>query len=693
MGIFDDIPFGNDAAPQPAPSAGSSRFGDVPMQGPTEAPVTAGQAAERGFFNAVTFNFYDELAGLVRAGGVDPDTPDGLKALKGLFVGAYSKLVGDAEAERLYQEERDKRRAETERFERERPISSLAGGLGGAVAVPIGLAARGATWGARALQAGATGAGIGAVSGFGAGEGLGGSATGAAIGAPVGFGVGAALSPVMDVGTELVRRGADPFVRAFRGRNPERAALREIGIVGRQAQESGDIGLTPAEYAAAQAEGVPVIALDRLGVGGQTFARSRSDISADAQAALQRATTDRYTDTSDRLSQWMRGQFNYPDPDAQRQAIVASQRATNPPAYRAAEVEAARLHPTGLWDESLEQIAQAPVVQDAIRKASVTGANRAARAGFTPIGNPFTLDRQSGRMVLRTDAEGNVVGRPNLSFWDEVKKNLDLGGRDAQDFARVLRQHLDDLVPGYGDARAGAAAFFGQRDASQAGAAFMGRGKVGVTGSGDFPLPEARRAVAQMNDTERQLFQDGYAGALIAKLSGLDGASRTRFLQTLRNTPNAREELEIALGRQRSEQLLARLHVENIMDRSRNAFGGSQTSKNLMNVLLTGGGASAVGGVGGTGGDIYDMATVGFVPALMLGGRHLGKHIDRNVARRVGEMLASPDQTVIERGMAMLASNPTLRAALQAADELTLRAIGRFGAQQLPARIGGNEGQ
>jgi hypothetical protein len=259
----------------------------------------------------------------------------------------------------------------------------------------------------------------------------------------------------------------------------------------------------------------------------------------------------------------------------------------------------------------------------------------------------------------------------------------------------VLRQHLDDLVPGYGDARAGAAAFFGQRDASQAGAAFMGRGKAGVTGSGDFPLPEARRAVAGMNDQERQLFQDGYVSALIAKLGGLDGASRTRFLATLRNTPNAREEMEIALGRPRTEQLLARMHVENIMDRTRNAFGGSPTSKYLADILLTGGGATGLGGaVGLGGGDIYDVATAGFVPALMLGGRHLGKRIDQNVARRVGEMLASTDQTVIERGIAMLAGNPTLRSALQAADELTLRALGRFGAQQLPARIGGsNEGQ
>ena len=126
-----------------------------------------------------------------------------------------------------------------------------------------------------------------------------------------------------------------------------------------------------------------------------------------------------------------------------------------------------------------------------------------------------------------------------------MKKNLDLGGRDAQDFARVLRQHLDDLVTGYGEARAGAAAFFGQRDASQAGAAFMGRGKACVTGAGDFPLPEARRAVAGMNDTEKKLFSDGYASALIAKLGGLDGASRTKFLQTLRNTPNAIEEMTI----------------------------------------------------------------------------------------------------------------------------------------------------
>ena len=38
----------------------------------------------------------------------------------------------------------------------------------------------------------------------------------------------------------------------------------------------------------------------------------------------------------------------------------------------------------GMWDETLEQISQAPVVQDAIRRANITAKNEAAKLGMTP---------------------------------------------------------------------------------------------------------------------------------------------------------------------------------------------------------------------------------------------------------------------------------------------------------------------
>jgi hypothetical protein len=205
MGLFDDVLSGarERAAPSlfadvlraPAAHAGMSRF-DEP---------SAAAAAERGFMTGATFNFYDELAGLMRAGGASAEEVDEYKGELGsthplafLVRGAYRKFSGDQEAERLYAEERDRQRAITRQLEEAHPIASTVGGLGGALAIPIGTAVRGATLGARALSGARSGAVVGSVSGFGAGEDLSGSVTGAALGVPLGAAVGGVAPPLIE---------------------------------------------------------------------------------------------------------------------------------------------------------------------------------------------------------------------------------------------------------------------------------------------------------------------------------------------------------------------------------------------------------------------------------------------------------------------------------------------------------------
>jgi hypothetical protein len=175
----------------------------------------------------------------------------------------------------------------------------------------------------------------------------------------------------------------------------------------------------------------------------------------------------------------------------------------NRPAYAKAYSEGAGL----TFDHDLEQISQAPVVQDAIRKAMVSAKNEAAKSGFTPPKNPFQFD-QSGRLILRTNPDGSTM-TPNLQFWDIVKRSLDKTGTpEARDWARILRENLDTKVPSYADARAGAAKFFGAGDAIEAGQNFVG-------GSSRFGIPETRKALAKMSGQERQLFQDGYVSRLV----------------------------------------------------------------------------------------------------------------------------------------------------------------------------------
>src|SRR5262249_38118255 len=182
-----------------------------------------------------------------------------------------------------------------------------------------------------------------------------------------------------------------------------------------------------------------------------------------------------------------------------------------------------------LYDEGFEQIAQAPVVQDAIRKATITGANDAARLGFTPVRNPFVMDQATGRMVPRVDDKGNRA-LPSLQFWDSVKKNLDSGDRQAQDFSRVLRDRLDELVPSYKDARGVASKFFDARDALEA-------GEKAVLWKGDPDV--VRQQVAKMSANEQTLFREGYASALAQKMENL--SDRTNVTNQIFQSPQARK--------------------------------------------------------------------------------------------------------------------------------------------------------
>jgi hypothetical protein len=103
------------------------------------------------------------------------------------------------------------------------------------------------------------------------------------------------------------------------------------------------------------------------------------------------------------------------------------------------------------------------------------------------------INRETGRMELRTDPNGTTA-LPSLQFWDHVKRNLDkVKSPDAQDFARVLREHLDTLAPAYKEARAGAAHFFGAENALEAGKAFV---------TSKMANGEARQALGQ-DDADR----------------------------------------------------------------------------------------------------------------------------------------------------------------------------------------------
>jgi len=115
---------------------------------PIPNATTGGEAFKRGLLNSATFNFLDELGGVARAGGLEPSDPNVLHAVTALGKGAYRLATGATGASEAYNEQANKERARTKLTETEHPNYSLGGQVTGALALPVGLAGRAATYGA-----------------------------------------------------------------------------------------------------------------------------------------------------------------------------------------------------------------------------------------------------------------------------------------------------------------------------------------------------------------------------------------------------------------------------------------------------------------------------------------------------------------------------------------------------------------
>src|SRR5262249_38389461 len=161
------------------------------------------------------------------------------------------------------------------------------------------------------------------------------------------------------------------------------------------------------------------------------------------------------------------------DAAAQQEALEVAARNVNRPNYQRAMNEGSR----GVWSPELRRLAGAPAIRDAANGAIPSLANRGISEGFAaPRSNPLQWDRQTGRASLRRMQNGNEIV-PDLRFWDQVKRNVDSQITMAQrkgNNARVeeltglknsLIAELDQLVPSYEAARAGAAHFFGAQNA------------------------------------------------------------------------------------------------------------------------------------------------------------------------------------------------------------------------------------
>ena len=591
-----------------------------------------------------------------------------------------------------FNEDLEMEKARDEQFRLQNPKASLGAHLAGGVAAGAALAPTtvgstvlglgGRTLPGMMVRGGASGAGISAAD---AAIRSGGDPDAIKSAAITGGAVGTATPAVASVVSPLVSR---LYRQARSLLNPEEEALLRTSEAVRQGQAMNDPrSLTPAGVNLSNQAGIPARNLEMGSEPGYSLARWAANVSPEARQTMVEQLNQRYTTQAQRFSDYLRSRQNYPT-DALRDAAIQNVRENvYEPAYANAYRAAAG---NLLWPEpelmrqmraagmmtpeveaamrNLETIVQAPEGQAAIRMATPMLRSWALRDGYrkAPQG-AFSVVNQNGvpTTILNQTPNGNTV-LPSLQYWDYIKRALDRQGTpQSMYWSRTLRDNLDTLVPEYAAARASAEPtkfFNGASDAYDAGRNYILNGQ-------QFGQAAENR-LARMTDQERRLFQDGYSQAMI---EAIDRApDRLNIVNRIVNSNAAREEAERALGQQRFRELEARVRVEDIMNRGREAVSGNSKTAQYLYDMLSGAGVDVVARLAS--GDPSPLNPTDLLYAALGAAGRRGLHRQNvQVARRVAELLMSDNPAQLHLGMQILTRNQGL-----------MQSLRRFGAVAAP---------
>lgn len=602
--------------------------------------------------------------------GLGDEIEAGVRAAGAKLSGSDQSL-GEIYDERL-KDVRDRVDASAEQH----PLAYYGGEIGGSVALPGGLARLGVKSATKAalqagkglpalMRAGATEAGAyGAAYGFGKGEEGFQNRTEGAIGSGLlSAGLGAAAPAVIAGGQAAVQPVKNAINAAVR---PLDEAAKRIGRAmdaDAAAHAAGDavLGAPQNQQLLQDAQGLlnsgragaEVRNIDRGGESVRALARSAANNSPEAREIINRMTNERFEGQADRVTTFLRNMVGLRgNADMTREISEEAARLANRPAYRAAYTEGDR----PIWSDTIERLAGAPIVRQAMQRAATRGQDRAIADGMGAF-NPGVQFDPSGRILFRQGPRG-VPTYPNLQYWDYVKRELDdmarMAARQgdagqagvARQFARELRDDLGQQVGAYNNARGQAAQFFDADNALEAGERFA---------TGKFNVNGARLAVDRMTPNERQAFTEGYFSRLLQNID--ETGDRRNIVGRLANSPAERERMAIALGPNGAREFEAFLHVEQLMDLPRTAMGNSTTARQLVELGLAGG-----AGMLASGGSLTDPTTW-IVGALTKFGAAKGQRmIDEKMARAIAQMLVSRDPSIYQRGVKQAAHGPVLGA-------------------------------
>lgn len=710
---FEDRGPARDRPPLPWERGGSYGFSDhdpwaaFEDRGPnSEAArpfhVPTAAAVAEGALDTAGAGFRDEIYGLSEASGL-PEWMGGLRApigaaklrrgqigFGGTYFGGRDETQDSevrASAVQKYEEARDVARGVQREAQEQHPGAYLGGQLGGAVLTPGFAATKGATIGARAGRAAIAGATQGGLYGVGSGEDPAGRAIGGAEGAALGGITGAVASPLLDVaGIGLQKAGhfikstydtlrAELNPQVGRQIADDEAAKRIVAAHLADRESQAGPAWSDEEIEAADRAGIPRALGDIGGERTLALARSAANQSPEARAALTNVAQDRFAGQTRRAAGFIKELTGGADAAGDLEAIKERARIANAPAY----ARAYRAGDRPIWSPELERLSGSPSIRAAMKSAITSGQDRSIEEGMGAF-NPGLQVTQDGRILFtRTSPTGGPV-YPNLQLWDYVQRDLADAvekvqgrepdkGRYLNSLHQQLNTELDRLVPQFQNARMGAWRAFQSQDALEAGKKFVtAQGR-----NGDYA-----RILANVSEPDKQLFARGFASELADRVLELRD-NQNIVSQAFLTSPAAKQRIAMALGPDRAAKLEMYLRAETLSDRLRTALGNSTTARQLAEMGLAGAGTLAIGH-GAMEGE-WDAKHA--LTAALLFGAAYGKHrygaLQTSAAQRIGEMLASNDPAILNRGVQIVAKSRTLSNALRtASDRIGAAVAGRI---------------
>lgn len=487
----------------------------------------------------ITFGLSDELAGLVNAG------------MHPLTSGAY-ETGRDVERQRIEQARNSLGWGGT--------AAEIAGGLAtGGTSIAGGQALL--STGRAALNAAKLGAGAGALSGFGSGNGTEDSLIRAAGGSALGGAIGALLPPV----TQLVGNrisGLQRFIGAGNSDLPQqlvgeaiRADANTAAGVGRQLSEASD-------------RGVPLAIAD-TGDNARGLLASVTRRPGPGRQATRAVIDQRQTEQSGRVIDAVESNLGRVGNMRQESdSLMQQARTAAAPLYDEAYASPART------SDELNALLGTPAGRQALARARTIAANE--RRDPNTLG--FDLNDQ-GETVLTRDPSMQTMDYVKRGLDDIIEQyrdpvtqrlTLDEAGRAINGVRGQLLTELDRLNPAYGAARQ---AYAGPASAEEA----LQLGRRSLNSSAE----DIEAATGRMSGAEREQYALGFRTAMADNINrATDGAGQA---QRLLGTPRKRQALQAVFGGEENfNRFLQTLSDERATtDTYRSVMTGSQTAERM----------------------------------------------------------------------------------------------------------------